>query len=139
MSAPDTADLLAAVADVAPRIRVFTLQIPTVAVVIVCALAACAAGIGWISLTTMLASESPAGAATTMTLNVSIFCVAGAASTAFAGLVLVLDGYRLLGVVFPLFVLASAALLWRPWTARVSPLRYLHLACPRVPSVRLSV
>jgi MFS family permease len=102
---------------------VFTLQIPTVAVVIVCALAACAAGIGWTSLTTMLASESPAGAATTMTLNVSIFCFAGAASTAFAGLVLALDGYRLLGVVFPLFVLASAALLWRPWTARVSPLR----------------
>lgn len=71
-------------------------------------------GIAWVCMTSMMAAETPAGPATTMVLNMSIFGFASALGVALAGLLIGLSGFTALGVVFPAFTLMAAGLIWRP-------------------------
>lgn len=87
---------------------------PTVALV---TLASCAAGIGLTSLTTLVAGETPAGLATTMSLNSAAFAAGSALGTAAGGALIGLGGYTLLGVALPLCPLAAALLVWQPRVA----------------------
>ncbi len=70
--------------------------------------------VGWVGLNTLLAGETPAGQATTMVLNASIFSLGSAASGALGGLLLALGGYRALGLGLPVFALAAVPLVWPP-------------------------
>jgi predicted MFS family arabinose efflux permease len=95
-------------------LMVFTLPLSAIATVIMMTAATFCAGIGWVNLTTLLASSSPAGKGTTMTLNVSVYTLASSVSVAIGGLLIDLGGYMLLGVVFPAVVLLSAIVIWAP-------------------------
>jgi predicted MFS family arabinose efflux permease len=90
---------------------------PTVALVTI---ASCAAGIGLTSLTTLVAAETPAPPATTMSLNSAAFAAGSALGMAAGGALIGLGGYTLLGLALPLCPLAAALLVWQP---RVAPRR----------------
>lgn len=77
-------------------------------------LAAFAAAVGWVALTTLLTQETPAGAGTTMVFNMSLFNVGAAAGAALGGILLAADGFDAVAVVLPLFGLMSALLVWSP-------------------------
>jgi MFS transporter, DHA1 family, inner membrane transport protein len=72
-----------------------------------------AGALGFVALAAALTAETPAGAATTMTLNASLFNAGAAGGGAIGGLLLALSGYEALAIGAPLFGLASAALAWR--------------------------
>jgi predicted MFS family arabinose efflux permease len=69
--------------------------------------AAAAAGVG---VTSLLASESPAGAGTTMVLNGSILNLGAAGSAALGGALIAFGGYSALGIGLPIFAFAAAVL-----------------------------
>lgn len=77
-------------------------------------LAAFAAAVGWVALTTLLTQETPAGAGTTMVFNMSLFNVGAAAGAALGGILLAADGFDAVAMVLPLFGLMSALLVWSP-------------------------
>jgi predicted MFS family arabinose efflux permease len=93
---------------------VFTLPMSAIATIAVMTVATFCAGVGWVNLTALLASGTPAGAGTTMTLNVSVYTLSSAISVAIGGLLIDLGGYTLLGVVFPVVILLSAIVIWAP-------------------------
>jgi predicted MFS family arabinose efflux permease len=95
-------------------LTVFTLQPPILPTLAVAAATAFAGGVGWICLTTLLASETPAKPATTMVLNGSVFGFGSAMSSAAGGVLIALGGFQLLGIAFPLFTLAAALITWQP-------------------------
>jgi hypothetical protein len=64
---------------------IFALPLAAPLVVVAATVASGAAGIDWISLTTLLAAESPAGPGTTMTLNASVFGLGSAVGTGGGG------------------------------------------------------
>lgn len=72
------------------------------------------AGIGFTSQLALLAEGSPAGAATTMSVYMSIFTATMAVATAAGGLALSVAGYETLGIIFPIFLVFSAFLVWQP-------------------------
>jgi predicted MFS family arabinose efflux permease len=76
-----------------------------------------AAAICSVGIVTVLAAQSPAGAATTMVLNGSAVNLGSAGGAALSGLLIALGGYRLMAIGLPLFALTAAALAW--WPARV--------------------
>ncbi|RIK42807.1 MAG: hypothetical protein DCC58_10515 [Chloroflexi bacterium] len=81
-------------------------------------LAAGCSGVGWVMLVTLMSAETPAGQASTMSLN-AVFFAAGAALGSFAGGgLLVLGGFAALGLGLFLFSAASSLLLWPPVVAR---------------------
>jgi predicted MFS family arabinose efflux permease len=95
-------------------LAVFTLPISAIATIGVMTAATFCAGVGWVNLTTLLASSSPAGAGTTMTLNISTYTLSSAISVALGGLLIDLGGYTLLGIAFPVVILLSAIVIWAP-------------------------
>lgn len=72
------------------------------------------ASFGWVHLTTLLASETPAGRGTTMIFQGVLFNLGGAAGGAVGGMLLASGGYGALGIAFPCFAVASALCVWRP-------------------------
>ena len=60
----------------------------------------------------VLNAESPAGRATTMTLNSSAMYLGTALGGMVGGMTLTLGGYAALGFVAPIFPLAAAAVIW---------------------------
>jgi predicted MFS family arabinose efflux permease len=85
--------------------------------VIIGSFAAAVVGVG---VTTLLAAESPAGAATTMVLNGSILNFGAAVAAAFGGVLIAVGGYAALGVALPLFAFLAAVLAWWPGDRRRS-------------------
>lgn len=77
-------------------------------------LAAFAAAVGWVSLTTLITEETPAGASTTMVLNMALFNVGVSAGAGLGGILLALGGYGAVGLVLTLVGLVSAVLVWSP-------------------------
>jgi predicted MFS family arabinose efflux permease len=77
------------------------------------------AAFGWVHLTTVLASETPAGRGTTMIFQGVLFNLGGAAGGAVGGVLIAYGGYAALGIGFPCFAIASALCVWRPraWIA----------------------
>jgi DHA1 family inner membrane transport protein len=67
-----------------------------------------AGAVGWVGLTALLTSETPAGAGTTMVLNSSLFNLGAAAGAGIGGFLLAVGGYDSLAVGLPLFGLGSA-------------------------------
>ena len=73
-------------------------------------LAAFTSAVGWVGLTSLLTTETPAGAGTTMVLNGSLLNIGAAAGAGLGGFLLAVSGYGALAIVLPLFGLISAAL-----------------------------
>jgi predicted MFS family arabinose efflux permease len=76
-------------------------------------LAVSAGGIGFVSLTILMAEESYAGPATTMMLRQSGFSLGLAGGGAVGGLALTVGGYELLGIGILTFAVASSAVIYR--------------------------
>ncbi len=74
--------------------------------------AAFAGAVGWVGLSSMLTTETPAGVGTTMVLNSSLLNLGAAAGAGLGGLLLATGGYGALAIGLPLFGLISAALVW---------------------------
>jgi DHA1 family inner membrane transport protein len=73
-----------------------------------------AAGVCSVGIVSLLASESPAGAATTMVLNGSVLNLGSAGGAIFCGILIALGGYSVLAIGLPVFALAAAVLAWWP-------------------------
>ncbi len=71
-------------------------------------LAAFAGAVGWVGLTALLTSETPAGAGTTMVLNGSLFNLGAAAGAGIGGVLLAVGGFNALAIGLPLFGFGSA-------------------------------
>jgi MFS transporter, DHA1 family, inner membrane transport protein len=67
---------------------------------------------GWVSATTLLTTTTPGGSATTMVLNGSGINLGSAGGGAIGGIMLATGGYTAVGIVLPLFALASSVLIW---------------------------
>jgi predicted MFS family arabinose efflux permease len=93
-------------------VAVFAVPLPTPLVVVAAALAAFASGFSWIAMTTLLATETPAGLGTTMALNNTAVSIGAAAGGAAVGFLIGLGGYALLGGVLLVPTLIAAALTW---------------------------
>ena len=92
----------------------FSAWLGTVATIGVLFVAAAAAAIGWVGLTALMTSETPAGAGTTMVLNGALFNLGAAAGAGIGGVLLAVGGFDALAAVLPVFGLASALCLWAP-------------------------
>jgi predicted MFS family arabinose efflux permease len=90
----------------------FSAWLGTVATVCVLLVAAAAAAIGWVGLTALMTTETPAGAGTTMVLNGALFNLGAAAGAGIGGALLAVGGFDALAAVLPVFGLASALCLW---------------------------
>jgi DHA1 family inner membrane transport protein len=77
-------------------------------------IAAFAGAVGWVGLTALLTSETPAGAGTTMVLNGSLYNLGAAAGAGLGGLLLGAGGVGALALGLPLFALGSALCVWAP-------------------------
>ena len=86
-------------------------------------MAAFAGAVGWVGLTALLTSETPAGAGTTMVLNGSLYNLGAAAGAGFGGILLAAVGVGALALGLPLFGLASALCVWSPRRPLVPQLR----------------
>jgi MFS transporter, DHA1 family, inner membrane transport protein len=75
-------------------------------------------GVEGVAMTTLLTTETPSGAGTTMTLSGSLFNLGAAGGSAIGGALLALSGYEALALGFPLFALGAAMLSWRPARVR---------------------
>jgi DHA1 family inner membrane transport protein len=77
-------------------------------------LAAFAGAVGWVGLTALLTSETPAGAGTTMVLNGSLYNLGAAVGAGLGGILLAAGGVSALALGLPLFGLGSAICVWAP-------------------------
>ena len=101
---------------------VFTLPLTAVPTVAVVTVTMFSAGVGWVTLTTLMATSTSAGAGTTMTLHVSVYTLASAVSVAVGGALISVWGYWLLGLAFPVFVLLSALFVRMPGRVSIEAL-----------------
>jgi predicted MFS family arabinose efflux permease len=97
------------------------LPLPGAAVVAVVSVAMVLHGMYGVPSLMVLNAESPAGRATTMTLNSSALYLGTALGGVIGGIMLTLGGYVALGYVAPIFPLIGSAIIWlsrpRPATA----------------------
>ena len=91
---------------------IFIVPAPTPVGVLMMALGAWTGALSTIATTLVLANESPAGRATTMTLNGSAWSVGIALGESLGGVVLALRGWVALGALGLAFFLAGAFLGW---------------------------
>jgi MFS transporter, DHA1 family, inner membrane transport protein len=82
-------------------------------------IAVAAGGIGFVSLTIIMAEENTAGPATTMMLRQSGFSLGLAGGAVVGGLALALGGYDLLGICVLAFAITSALSISRPLKAQL--------------------
>jgi MFS transporter, DHA1 family, inner membrane transport protein len=88
------------------------LPLPGLAVMGVMSLAMVMHGLYGVPNLLVLSAESPAGRATTMTLNASAISLATALGGVVGGIALSLGGYSALGVCAPIFPLVGSAIIW---------------------------
>jgi predicted MFS family arabinose efflux permease len=69
-----------------------------------------AAGIGWVSIVTLLAEESPGKSGTTMAMNGAAFNLGAAGGGALGGAVLAGAGFPVMGIVLALFAVSGSVL-----------------------------
>ena len=77
-------------------------------------IAAITGGIGFVALTALVSTETPAGQGTTMSLNAAIFALGSAIGSTTGGVLLATGGYEALGLGLMGFMLLSAFVVWRP-------------------------
>lgn len=97
---------------------IFATPVGPVAVLALVAGQAFAAGLGAVTLASLLLGETTGGAATTMVLNGSLFNLGTAGGGALGGLLLAVRGYATLGFGLPVFAVAAALLVLRPGAPR---------------------
>jgi predicted MFS family arabinose efflux permease len=90
-----------------------------VQIAIALAVASACSGIGWVTLVTMLMDETPAGQASTMSLNSVVFSIGASLGTLAGGGLLAVGDYAALGIGLLLFSTASSLLIWQPARAPV--------------------
>ncbi|CAN5588766.1 hypothetical protein BH23CHL2_BH23CHL2_32930 [soil metagenome] len=95
-------------------LTIYTLQPLPVLIVAIAISLSFVAGVTFTSLTSMLAQETPVGAATTMVLNISMIAVGAAIGSALGGALLGLAGYPLVGLAALTISLAAALLVHIP-------------------------
>jgi predicted MFS family arabinose efflux permease len=76
--------------------------------------AAFAGALGWVGLTALLTSETPADAGVTMVLNGSLYNLGAAAGAGIGGVLLAVGGFDAVALGLPLFGLGSALCLVIP-------------------------
>jgi predicted MFS family arabinose efflux permease len=76
--------------------------------------ASACSGIGWVTLVTLLMDETPAGQASTMSLNAVVFSIGASVGTLTGGGLLTFGGYAALGIGLLVFSAASSVLVWQP-------------------------
>jgi predicted MFS family arabinose efflux permease len=86
--------------------------LPTAAAVAVIPVAAFAGAVGWVGLTALLTTETPAGAGTTMVFNSALFNLGAASGAGLGGLLLATGGFTAVALGLPVFGLAAALLAW---------------------------
>jgi predicted MFS family arabinose efflux permease len=84
-------------------------------------LTAVAAGIGWVSIVTLMAEESPAEAGTKMAINAAAFSLGAAGGGAVGGLALAIGSFPLAGVVLAVAALSASALIFAGRAHAVQP------------------
>jgi predicted MFS family arabinose efflux permease len=84
-------------------------------------LTAVAAGIGWVSIVTLMAEESPAEAGTKMAINAAAFSLGAAGGGAVGGLALAIGSFPLAGVVLAIAALSASALIFAGRAHAVQP------------------
>jgi len=87
---------------------------PLWAVVLLFLVISMAAGVCTVGIVSMLATESPAGAAATMVLNGSVLNFGAAGGAGLCGILIALRGYSARAIGLPIFALAAAVLAWWP-------------------------
>jgi DHA1 family putative efflux transporter-like MFS transporter len=90
----------------------FLLPVPPAAVLALTFLGFVVNGVGSVTLNALLLSETPAGRATTMSLNGSAQSLGSAVGSSLGGLLLAVGGYGAIGVGIPLLGAAAAAVVW---------------------------
>jgi predicted MFS family arabinose efflux permease len=75
-------------------------------------IAAFAGAVGWVGLTALITSETPAGAGTTMALNESLYNAGAAAGVGIGGALLAVGGFGTLALVLALFGFGSGLIVW---------------------------
>lgn len=91
---------------------VFTAVATTPITIALIVIAAFAAAVGWVGLTTLVTEETPAGASTTLVLNTALFNVGASAGAGLGGILLAAGGFGAVAIVLTLVGLASALLVW---------------------------
>jgi predicted MFS family arabinose efflux permease len=91
---------------------VYLLPLPTPLAVAVLPVATALVGVSTVARTTLLVGESPAGRATTMTLNTSAQSLGAAVGSSVGGLLLALVGYAGLGLAVLVFTGLAALFVW---------------------------
>lgn len=92
----------------------FTGAMPTALAVALLPVAAFSGAVGWVGLTALLTSETPAGAGTTMVLNSALFNLGAASGAGLGGLLLATGGFPAVAFGLPVFGLTAALLAWAP-------------------------
>jgi predicted MFS family arabinose efflux permease len=92
-------------------------------------LAAAFSGIGWVTLVTLMSAETPAGQASTMSLNAVLFALGSGLGGFAGGALLALGGYDALGIGLLVFSVAGGLLIW-------NPLALLQLLRKRRPAIQ---
>ena len=98
------------------------LPLPGIAVVAMVALAMVMSGLYGVPNLLVLNAETPAGRATTMTLNSSAISLGTALGGVVGGVALTLGGYSALGICAPIFSLSGAAIIWWSRPRAAAPL-----------------
>lgn len=93
---------------------VFTELVITPIAIFLAAVAAFAAAVGWVGLTTLITEETPAGAGTTLVLNTALFNVGASAGAGLGGILLAVGGFGAVAIVLACFGLISALLVRSP-------------------------
>jgi predicted MFS family arabinose efflux permease len=101
-------------------LTVYTVQPPLILAVSTVVTTTVLIGITMTLLTSLIAEESPCGAATTMVLNISVIGFGGALGAGYGGLLVGLGGYAALGPGILPFAIASALLVWTPRASGMS-------------------
>src|SRR5215218_4684444 len=96
----------------------FLLPIPWIVIPLLL-VASAAVAICSVSVVSLLADESPAGAGTTMVLNGSVLNLGTAGGAVLGGTLIAVGGYPALGIGLPLFALVAASLAWWPGSHQV--------------------
>ncbi|MDP8908989.1 MAG: hypothetical protein M3N47_07700, partial [Chloroflexota bacterium] len=97
---------------------IFTLPLGTLATLALLPLAAFCGSAGYVGIASLLALETPGGAATTMVLNGSVLNLGAAGGIALGGLLIAVGGYSALGIGLPAFALVGGLLVLVPTASR---------------------
>lgn len=93
---------------------IFTLRIGIMPLLGLFLVAGFVGAFGWVALTTLLISNTPAPPATTMVFNGAVLNAGSALGSLAGGVLLAFGGYSAIGFGLPVFAVAGAFFIWQP-------------------------